>query len=94
MILGYLGLDAECLTTSILEFMAAFGINTKNGVGQGYDGASVKKGHVSGVKFLVQKEAPLANYVHCFNHRLNLVIVDVLKGIKKATDFFVILQKL
>ena len=76
-----LGLDAECLTTSILDFMAAFEINMKNCGGQGYDGASVMKGHVSGVIVLVQKEAPLANYVHCFNHRLNLVIVDVLKNI-------------
>ena len=88
------GLDAESLSASILEFMAAFGMNMNNCVGQGYDGASVMKGHVSGVNVLVQREAPLANYVHCFNHRLNLVVVDVLKNIKKAADFFVILQKL
>lgn len=52
------------------------------------------KGHVNGVNVLVQREAPLANYVHCFNHILNLVVVDVLKNIKKVADFIVILQKL
>ncbi len=81
------GLDSASLTTSILEFMEALGVNKSNCVGQGYDGASVMKGHVSGVNVLVQREAPLANYVHCFNHRLNFVVVDVLKNIKKAADF-------
>ena len=82
------GLDAESLSALILEFMAAFGMNMNNCVGQGCDGASVMKGHFSGVNVLVRREAPLANCVLCFNHRLNLVVVDVLKNIKKVADFF------
>ena len=82
------GLDAEGLTASILEFMATFGVSMNNCAGQGYDEASVMKGHVSGVNILEQREASLANYVHCFSHRLNLVFVDVLKNIKKGQLIF------
>ncbi|KAH7975511.1 hypothetical protein HPB52_002339 [Rhipicephalus sanguineus] len=35
-----------------------------------------------GVQALFRQEVPQAVYVHCMNHRLNLVIVDVCKAIK------------
>ena len=42
--------------------------------GQGYDGASNISSSTSGVQGRIKKEAPLATYVHCNGHCLNIVI--------------------
>ena len=39
-------------------------------------------------------EAKLAMYVHCHAHRLNLALVDSVKAVQAAADFFVLLEKL
>ena len=41
-----------------------------------YDGAGAIAGRVSGVAARIQQQCPLALYVHCFSHKLNLVIVN------------------
>jgi hypothetical protein len=41
---------------------------------QGYDGASVMKGHLGGCAALISKDYPSAIYVHCASHSLNLVL--------------------
>ena len=46
---------------------------------QGYDGASVMSGHVSGVQTRIRKVNPNAVYVHCRPHVLNLCIVHASK---------------
>ena len=47
---------------------------------------------MSGVNAVIkEKVSPMANYHHCFIHRSNLVIVDVLKNVQEAADFFVLL---
>ena len=49
---------------------------------QCYDGAFVMQGEEGGVRFYINKEIGReVPYVHCFNHRLHLVIVDVVKDI-------------
>ncbi|XP_042435612.1 uncharacterized protein LOC122021560 [Zingiber officinale] len=45
--------------------------------GQGYDGASNMRDEFNGLKSLVLQENPFAMYVHCFSHRLQLVLVAV-----------------
>ena len=42
--------------------------------GQGYDGASNMSSDNVGVQALLREEAPLAGYMHCSGHALNLVI--------------------
>ena len=42
--------------------------------GQGYDGASNMASNRVGVQARIRQEAPLAVYVHCNGHCLNLVI--------------------
>ena len=61
---------------------------------QCYDGASVMSGRCNSVQAKVRKEAPKALYMHCTVHRLNLVLVDSVKSVKAAGDFFCILESL
>ncbi|XP_066969183.1 zinc finger MYM-type protein 1-like [Macrobrachium rosenbergii] len=88
-------LNAEYLKTSICEMLLTCNIDAKNCVGQTYNGASVMSGTNSGVQKLFREEAaPEATYIHCYNHRLNLVIVDVLKSVKIADQFFGLLKSI
>ncbi|XP_060881711.1 zinc finger MYM-type protein 1-like [Metopolophium dirhodum] len=57
-------------------------INTLNIVAQSYDGASVMAGHLGGVQAKIKQQFPCAIYTHCMAHRLNLIVVDMCKGIK------------
>lgn len=65
-------------------------------IGQGYDGASVVSGHLNGVqaKFREKAGAETAYYVHCFVHRLNLVIVDVVTSVKCMADMVALFKNL
>lgn len=44
-------------------------------VAQTCDGANVMRGSMNGVQALLQKKVPQTVYIHCNNHRLNLVLV-------------------
>lgn len=89
------GLDAKSLSDSILKLLGGYGLDYRsNLVGQGYDGASVMSGAISGVGKRIQDVAHSATYVHCYAHRLNLVLVDVCKTVKEAGQFFALLQQM
>ncbi|XP_057532053.1 uncharacterized protein LOC130810115 [Amaranthus tricolor] len=45
--------------------------------GQGYDGASNMRGHINGLRTLIQKDYSFAHYVHYFAHQLQLTLVKV-----------------
>ncbi|KAL4090205.1 hypothetical protein QTP88_025104 [Uroleucon formosanum] len=61
---------------------------------QTYDGANVMKGSINGVQALFKNKVPHAFYIHCHNHRLNLVLVDVAKNVDEVNFFFNFLQDL
>ncbi|GBO09046.1 hypothetical protein AVEN_267118-1, partial [Araneus ventricosus] len=87
-------LDAEGLSSKIINVMKDR-VNFQNCIGQAYDGASVVSGKHAGVNAIIKdRVAPLANYIHCFNHRLNLVLVDVATPIQCVRDCLSLLQKL
>ena len=48
----------------------------------------------AGVQRFIKERSPQAVYVHCCAHQLNLVLVDVAKGVRPASDFFAHLQAL
>uniref|UniRef100_A0A3B3HAC2 TTF-type domain-containing protein n=1 Tax=Oryzias latipes TaxID=8090 RepID=A0A3B3HAC2_ORYLA len=88
-------LNAAALSQKIIEILQKHGLDYKNHlVGQAYDGASVMSGKNTGVQARIKSEAPLAFYVHCNAHCLNLVLVDSVKFIPEANCFFSLLQKL
>ncbi|KAL1447276.1 hypothetical protein MTO96_028594 [Rhipicephalus appendiculatus] len=85
-------LDAKSLLRYVKETLNRCGIDPQLCIAQTYDGASVMSGTSRGVQALFRQEVPQAVYVHCMNHRLNLVIVDVCKAIKPVRDFFSLLE--
>lgn len=57
-------------------------------VGQCYDGATVMSGHLNGLQKKIKDKAPFAVFVHCLGHRLNLVLQQSCKKIRKCRIFF------
>ncbi|XP_008180518.1 52 kDa repressor of the inhibitor of the protein kinase-like [Acyrthosiphon pisum] len=54
--------------------------------GQAYDGASAMQGLFNGVQAIIKQSYPLALYIHCCSHSLNLAISDAcdVKSIRNA----------
>jgi hypothetical protein len=48
--------------------------------------------HLGGVQTLIKQLHPRAVYFHCFNHRSNLVLVDAIKSVPFAADFFALFE--
>ena len=87
-------LDAAGLCDTLLSNLRDCGIDLGGCVAQCYDGAAVMSGRCSGVQARVRELCPKAVYVHCFAHRLNLIIVDVVHSTARADDLFTLLQLL
>jgi len=88
-------LTASGLCSALVLVLQKLGLDYKAKlIGQGYDGASVMSGKNVGVGKLLRNEAPLALYVHCHAHRLNLALVDCMKVVTQAAEFFVLLEHL
>lgn len=66
--------SAISLKKTIDKLLSDFKLSVTTIRGQGYDGASNMRGEFNGLKSLVLKDNPLAFYVHCFAHRLQLTI--------------------
>ena len=66
----------------------------KNLRGQTYDGAAKIKGAYKGCQALIVEKQPLAIYVHCGAHCLNLVTSDVCSASPKIRDFIQIVHEL
>lgn len=95
--LGFIALealDASSLLRSIKEILSQNSIDLEKCVAQTYDGANVMSGKVSGVQTRFREEVPQALYVHCLNHRLHLVMMDVCKCIKEVNSFCSTLENL
>ena len=87
-------LNAESLTQYIVDTLKKHQLDPVCLVSQGYDGASVMSGRCSGVQERLKAFAPHAIYIHCYAHVLNLVLVDSVKAIPDATQFFALLETL
>lgn len=82
-------LNAESLTKYICDTLTSMSIPITNCISQGYDGAS---GSCTGVQTRIKELAPKAVYIHCCAHRLNLILVDSVKGIGFASEFFALVE--
>ncbi|CAH9089888.1 unnamed protein product [Cuscuta epithymum] len=79
---------AQTLKNAIDDFFAKYGLSLSKVRGQGYDGASNMSGAINGLKQKILEENKQAHYVHCFAHRLQLVIVSSLKSNGIIGSFF------
>lgn len=86
-------MDAKTMATEIATFLGNCGLDIKRCIAQSYDGASVMSGRYNGVQKLIrdisQNPCP---YVHCYAHRLNLILVDVAKNVKGVAHMFGLLE--
>ncbi|XP_047129470.2 zinc finger MYM-type protein 1-like [Hydra vulgaris] len=81
------------LSEVLIELLTKHGLEISNCRGQGYDNGSNMKGKNNGVQKRILNLNPLALYVPCGNHSLNLVISDSARSVKSIA-FFGILQRL
>ncbi|XP_059295464.1 uncharacterized protein LOC132048798 [Lycium ferocissimum] len=69
--------SALCLKEAIVNYLAQHSLSLSNISGQCYDRASNMRGHLSGLKILIQQESRSAYAIHCFAHQLQLTLVRV-----------------
>lgn len=81
------GRRADDLCTLLKENFEKYDIKNKL-VGQTYDGASVMSGELNGLQTKIKQIAPQALFIHCYAHRLNLVLQDATNKIKECRIFF------
>uniref|UniRef100_A0A1X7SQ03 DUF4371 domain-containing protein n=1 Tax=Amphimedon queenslandica TaxID=400682 RepID=A0A1X7SQ03_AMPQE len=67
---------ADKITATLMDFY----LNLSFLRGQGYDGAGNMAGSVKGTAALITEEYPLALYLHCALHCLNLAVVKSLQS--------------
>lgn len=67
-------MSGKALADTILQNLQSLGIETKYIVGQGYDGAAAMSGMFNGTQSHIRKKYPMALYIHCSSHCLNLAV--------------------
>lgn len=71
--------DANTFANLTLERLQSYGLDASRMLSQCYDGAATMSGIRGGVQAIIQeklgKQIP---YIHCFNHKLHLVVVKAL----------------
>lgn len=72
------GITGRALADKILTFLNINGLNPQKLRGQAYDGAGNMSGSLKGTAALITKDYPLALYLHCSSHILNLAVVKSL----------------
>ncbi|KAL4104312.1 hypothetical protein QTP88_019613 [Uroleucon formosanum] len=77
---------AAGLSEVILNELSKWNIDQKV-VCQTYDGASVMAGEKNGVQSIIQNIYPMAIFIHCYAHQLNLVLLHGAKTIKDVKLF-------
>ena len=79
-------LDSQSVKAKLIEVLFSFGMDTKLAVvAQCY----VMSGRFNGFQQLMrQGPCPRAIYIHCWAHRLNLVVLSCVQVVRKAIEFF------
>jgi len=80
-------LNAESISKAIFGKLEQMGLDYKGClVGMGFNGASVMSGKLGGVQKLIRDKSPMAYYLHCYAHRLNLALIDTTKVVRQADN--------
>ena len=73
------GISGKAISAYSKETLGTLGLNLNHYRGQGCDGAGNMAGKYISAAALIKKEYPLAFYVHCASHRLNLCAANTSK---------------
>ncbi len=73
------GITGNDIATKITSSLEELGLDLSHLRGQAYDGAGNMAGSVKGTAALIRKKYPLAIYLHCASHCLNLAVVKSLQ---------------
>lgn len=87
-------LDAKSLFHLIEKRLKMSSIDISRCVAQTYDGACVMSGCLNGAQKIFRDVVPKAVYVHFYDHRLNLILIDVCKNLDIGREFFDLLELL
>jgi hypothetical protein len=79
---------SEALKDALFSILDRHMLSISRLRGQGYDGASNMRGEFNGLQRKILDENPYALYVHCYAHRLQLVVVSVTSSCSSIHDFF------
>lgn len=88
------GHKAKDIEDALLKSLENNSLDIMNCRGQSYDNASNMSGLYSGVQARIKSINPLAEYVPCAAHSLNLVGTCAAESVTEAVDFFSTLQEL
>lgn len=80
--------DGESLYNLLKEVISSFGLNLSDLRAQCYDGAANMRGPYSGVAARMLQDNPMAIYVHCYAHILNLCLVSTCSSIPAVRNAF------
>ena len=87
--------SAKGIFAFIKNTLEEFDISMDGLVSQSYDGASVMSGDRNGLKILISEECKrFILYVHCFLHKISLVVRHALEGISDIQEYFDIISTL
>ncbi|XP_022864653.1 zinc finger MYM-type protein 1-like [Olea europaea var. sylvestris] len=75
------------LKNQISDVLVRFNIQVQNIRGQGYDGANNMRGAWNGLQALFLRDCPYAYYIHCFAHRLQLMLVSAARDVADINSF-------
>ena len=88
-------LRAEYIANKIIQELESLGLNVNRIISQCYDGANVMSGTRASVQTLLQENLKEhIPYIHCFNHRLHLVVIHALEHEDAVRQFFELLATL
>ena len=79
--------ESQTLVKGIKDVLLRMNLSVQNIRGQRYDGASVMKGHRTGVAKVISDLEPRAVYTHCYGHSLNLAVCDSVRACLNAKKY-------
>ena len=86
--------EGEALYDLVTKALRDLDLNLEDIVGQCYDGAANMTGINKGLSARMKKTSPLAIYVHCYGHLLNLAIQDTMTNIEPLRHTLATIQSL
>ena len=91
------GVSGEALKKVMKASVKETGLDMKDCCGQGYDGTGNMAGKCAGAAAKIRSEYPLAIYMHCASHKLNLCVAsscsvqmvkNMMDTVRIISDFF------